>query len=84
MEFSRVYQINLSISLYPDVQWGHEKLGEWIIIVIICDDPNPSKISDENSVVEEKEMEMISKLSKKINSFRDTSEAHHFYSIEYF
>ncbi|PKC67531.1 kinase-like protein [Rhizophagus irregularis] len=43
----------------------NEKLGEWIIL--ICDDPNPSKISDENSVAEEKRWRKISQLSKKIS-----------------
>ncbi|PKK58037.1 hypothetical protein RhiirC2_796958, partial [Rhizophagus irregularis] len=38
---------------------------EWIIL--ICDDPNPSKISDENSVAEEKRWRKISQLSKKIS-----------------
>ncbi|EXX51487.1 uncharacterized protein OCT59_007160 [Rhizophagus irregularis] len=42
----------------------NEKLGEWIIL--ICDDPTPSKISDENSIAEEKRWKMISQLSKKI------------------
>uniref|UniRef100_U9SVC0 Protein kinase domain-containing protein n=1 Tax=Rhizophagus irregularis (strain DAOM 181602 / DAOM 197198 / MUCL 43194) TaxID=747089 RepID=U9SVC0_RHIID len=37
---------------------------EWIIL--ICDDPTPSKISDENSIAEEKRWKMISQLSKKI------------------
>ncbi|PKC00418.1 hypothetical protein RhiirA5_428224, partial [Rhizophagus irregularis] len=36
----------------PTASYLNEKFGEWIIL--ICDDPNPSKISDENSVAEEK------------------------------
>ncbi|CAB4414931.1 unnamed protein product [Rhizophagus irregularis] len=38
--------------------------GEWIIL--ICDDPNPSKISDENSIAEEKRWKMISKLNNRL------------------
>ena len=40
----------------------NEKLGEWIIL--ICDDPNPSEISDESSIAEEKRWKMISRLPK--------------------
>ncbi|CAB4415026.1 unnamed protein product [Rhizophagus irregularis] len=48
----------------PTASYLNEKLGEWIIL--ICDDPTPSKISDENSIAEEKRWKMISQLSKKI------------------
>ncbi|CAG8736276.1 6950_t:CDS:2, partial [Rhizophagus irregularis] len=44
--------------------WCLECESEWIIL--ICDDPTPSKISDENSIAEEKRWKMISQLSKKI------------------
>jgi hypothetical protein len=47
----------------PTAFYLNEKLGERIIL--ICDDPNPSKISDENSVAEEKRWKKISQLSKK-------------------
>ncbi|CAB5392862.1 unnamed protein product [Rhizophagus irregularis] len=48
----------------PTASYLNEKLGEWIIL--ICDDPTPSKVSDENSIAEEKRWKMISQLSKKI------------------
>jgi len=48
----------------PTSSYLNEKLGEWIIL--ICDDPSPSRISDENSVAEEKRWKMISQLPKKI------------------
>ncbi|CAG8758865.1 18762_t:CDS:1, partial [Rhizophagus irregularis] len=36
----------------PTASYLNENLEEWIIL--ICDDPNPSKISDKNSIAEEK------------------------------
>ena len=36
----------------PTASYSNEKLGEWIIL--ICDDPNPSEISDESLIAEEK------------------------------
>ena len=48
----------------PTASYLNEKLGEWIIL--ICDDPDPSQISDENSVAEEKRWNMISQLPKKV------------------
>ncbi|GBB85209.1 hypothetical protein RclHR1_11780001 [Rhizophagus clarus] len=47
----------------PTTSYLNEKLGEWIIL--ICDDPNPSQISDENSIAEEKRWKMISKLNNR-------------------
>ena len=44
----------------PTTSYLNGKLGEWIIL--ICDDPNPSEISDET---EEKRWKVISQLSKK-------------------
>ena len=41
----------------------NEKLGGQVIL--ICDDSNPSEISGESSVDEEKRWKMISQLSKK-------------------
>ncbi|GBC05292.1 hypothetical protein RclHR1_06160003 [Rhizophagus clarus] len=41
----------------------NEKLGEWVIL--ICDDPNPSEIADENSIAEEKRWEIVSQSSQK-------------------
>jgi serine/threonine protein kinase len=46
----------------PTALYLNEKLGEWIIL--ICDDPNPSEISDESSIADEKRYKMISRLSK--------------------
>ena len=46
----------------PTAPYLNEKLGEWIIL--ICDDPNPSMISDESSIAEEKRWKMISRLPK--------------------
>jgi hypothetical protein len=46
----------------PTASYLNEKLGEWIIL--ICDDPNPSEISDECSIAEEKRWKMISQLPK--------------------
>ena len=34
----------------PTAPYLNEKLGEWI--TLICDDPNPSEISDESSVAD--------------------------------
>ncbi|CAG8490683.1 1157_t:CDS:2 [Rhizophagus irregularis] len=48
----------------PDCGKPRISFGEWIIL--ICDDPTPSKVSDENSIAEEKRWKMISQLSKKI------------------
>ena len=59
----------------PTAPYLNEKLGEWIIL--ICDDPNPSKISDENSVAEEKRWKMISQLSRKINHPETHPEAYY-------
>ncbi|POG80856.1 kinase-like domain-containing protein [Rhizophagus irregularis DAOM 181602=DAOM 197198] len=47
--YNRAHDINLAKDICD---------GEWIIL--ICDDPNPSKISDENSVAEEKRWRKIS------------------------
>src|ERR1051325_3311074 len=49
----------------PTALYLNEKLGEWIIL--ICDDPNPSEISDESSIAEEKRWKMISRLPKNYN-----------------
>ncbi|GBC05293.1 hypothetical protein RclHR1_06160004 [Rhizophagus clarus] len=49
----------------PTASYLNEKLGEWIIL--ICDDPNPSKISEENSIAEEKRWRKISQMSKKVS-----------------
>jgi hypothetical protein len=46
----------------PTAFYLNEKLGEWIIL--IWDDPNPSEISDESSIADEKRYKMISRLSK--------------------
>ncbi|CAB5370974.1 unnamed protein product [Rhizophagus irregularis] len=47
----------------PTASYLNENLEEWIIL--ICDDPNPSKISGKNSIVREKRWRKISQLSKK-------------------
>jgi serine/threonine protein kinase len=47
----------------PTASYLNEKLGEWIIL--ICDDPNPSEISDENSIAEEKRWRIVSQLTQK-------------------
>ena len=46
----------------PTASYLNEKLGEWI--TLICDDPNPSEISNQSSVAEEKRWKKISQLSK--------------------
>ena len=53
----------------------NEKLGEWIIL--ICDDPNPSEISDESSVAEEKRWKMISQLTKTYTRLEIHPEAYY-------
>ncbi|CAI2161780.1 19393_t:CDS:2 [Funneliformis geosporum] len=47
----------------PTASYLNEKLGEWI--TLICDDPNPSDISEESSIAEEKRWKRISQLPKK-------------------
>jgi serine/threonine protein kinase len=47
----------------PTASYLNEKLREWIILT--CDDPNPSEISDESSILEEKRWKMISQSPKK-------------------
>ena len=47
----------------PTATYLNEKLGEWI--TLICDDPNPSEISDQCTIAEEKRWKMISELPKK-------------------
>src|SRR2546423_14700574 len=42
----------------PTAFYLNERLGEWINL--ICDDPNPSEISDESFIAEEKRRKMIS------------------------
>ena len=46
----------------PTASYINDKLGEWI--TLICDDPNPSEISDESSIAEEKRWRIISQLPK--------------------
>ena len=47
----------------PTASYLNEKLGEWTNS--IQDDPNPSEISDESSIAEEKTWKIISQLPKK-------------------
>ncbi|CAB5381650.1 unnamed protein product [Rhizophagus irregularis] len=64
----------------PTASYLNEKLGEWIIL--ICDDPNPSEISDENSVAEEKRWKMVSQFPQK-NSHPKTHPEAYYTSILY-
>ena len=50
----------------------------------ICDDPNPSEISDESSVAEEKRWKMISQLPKKYTHPEKHPEAYYTSRLLYF
>src|SRR5947209_6653351 len=52
---------------------ANEKLGEWI--TLICDDPNPSEISNQSSVAEEKRWKKVSQLSKDYTVPKPCAEA---------
>jgi serine/threonine protein kinase len=66
----------------PTASYLNEKLGEWI--TLICDDPNPSEISELSSIAEEKRWKMISKLPRKYTPPENHPEAYYTSRLLYF
>ncbi|CAB5300931.1 unnamed protein product [Rhizophagus irregularis] len=66
----------------PTAFYLNEKLGEWIIL--ICDDPNPSEISNDISIVDEKRHKIISQLSKNYIQPEIHPEAYYISRLLYF
>ncbi|RIA90087.1 kinase-like domain-containing protein [Glomus cerebriforme] len=66
----------------PTALYLNEKLSEWV--TLICEDPNPSEISDENSVAEEKRLKKISQLPKKYHHPEIHPEAFYISRLLYF